>query len=341
MVPVQHNYNLKDAHTFHMDVHASLFFEVIGERSLDQLRSNKLLREKPWVILGGGSNVLFTENVTDPVVKISIPGISVRECGSNTIMVKVGAGVNWHELVLWSLDHGYSGLENLSLIPGQCGAAPMQNIGAYGVELVQVFESLDAFEISTGLMKTFYRDECAFGYRTSIFKTELKNKFIITSITLRLHRNRSDLNLDYGDIQNVLNDTGIRNPTPRDVSNAVIKIRQSKLPDPNQIGNAGSFFKNPEIDHHLFKELKRTFPEIPGYAVGTAKVKVPAGWLIDKLGLKGYRNGDAGVHDKQALVLVNHGSANGHQILAIAHHIQDRVQNTYGILLEPEVNIYP
>jgi UDP-N-acetylmuramate dehydrogenase len=322
-----------------MPVKAEVFCQVDSIQSLQELRLNSEIAGKPWLVLGGGSNVLFTQNVLQPIIKVSIPGISILKSDSDWATVRVGAGVNWHELVLWSLDEGMSGLENLSLIPGQCGAAPMQNIGAYGVELKQVFDCLEAIEIATGVVHTFHRNECNFDYRTSIFKTELKNKFIITSITLKLRRSGLNLNLDYGDIRSVLSQRGITKPTPRDVSNAVIYIRQSKLPDPDKIGNAGSFFKNPEIHMDEFSALKTRFPELPGYPVTNEKVKVPAGWLIDKLGLKGYRNGDAGVHDRQALVLVNHGLATGNEILSISRHIQDRVHATYNISLEPEVNI--
>lgn len=336
---IQRDIDLKSLHTFHMPVKARLLCEVNSVEDILSLREYEELGVASWLILGGGSNVLFTADVEQPVVKISIPGISILRRDDHSAVVKIGAGVLWHDLVVWSLRENLSGIENLSLIPGLCGAAPMQNIGAYGVELVQVFESLEAVELVTGHVHTFRRDECAFGYRSSIFKTELRNHFVITSITLRLQSGSPVLNLDYGDIRAVLSDSGISRPTPRDVSKAVIQIRQSKLPDPAVIGNAGSFFKNPEIDEHQFFELKSRFSDVPGYPATDNKVKVPAGWLIDRLGLKGYREGDAGVHDRQALVLVNHGNATGDQILSIAKHIQKSVHTTYGINLEPEVNI--
>lgn len=337
---IRQNQSLLNYNTFHIDAVASSFAEVTDYRDLIALRNSEPYDSYNWLVMGGGSNILFTQNPDIPVVKVAIPGISVATSPSNTdeIMVTVGAGVNWHDLVVWSLANGYFGLENLSLIPGLVGAAPMQNIGAYGIELTDVFDSLIAFDIASGELKTFSHDDCNFGYRSSVFKTELKGRYVIVSVTLRLST-KPNLKLEYGDIRNLLAEKSIGNPTPLDVSNIIVSIRQSKLPDPAEIGNAGSFFKNPEIGIDQFNELKSTYPTIPGYPTSLGMIKVPAGWLIDQLGWKGFRDGDAGVHAKQALVLVNHGTATGHQIYALAKKVQHQVHQTYQIMLEPEVNI--
>lgn len=335
---IQFNIPLKAYNTFHIEERARYFVEVRTMAQLESLRGHEIYSENKWFVLGGGSNILFTRPPENPVVKVSIPGVSVSPAPDNTVFVTVGGGVVWHDLVIWSLENGYFGLENLSLIPGQMGAAPIQNIGAYGVELTDVFDHLTAFEIETGICHTFTHSDCQFGYRNSVFKQELKGRFVIVSVTLRLHK-EPRLNLDYGDIRNVLSERGIQSPTPVDVSKAVISIRQSKLPDPDQLGNAGSFFKNPEIDPEYFQKLKTNFPELPGYPVFGDRVKVPAGWLIDRLGWKGRQNGQAAVHYRQALVLVNLGAAKGSEIRDLAMQVKASVFETYGIDLEPEVNI--
>lgn len=335
---IQANVSLKKRNSFQLNVKCSLFAEIRTQKALETIRTSPPFADKQWLVLGGGSNILFTQNPEYPVVKVSIPGIRVFPGTGNDVLVKVGAGVVWHDLVLWCLENNIYGLENLSLIPGQVGAAPIKNIGAYGVELKDIFETLDAFSISDGNIRTMDEFDCGFGYRSSIFKSSAKNRYIITSVTLRLSRVPS-LNLDYGDIQVMLASKGITKPTPSDVSKAVIAIRNSKLPDPQVIGNAGSFFKNPEIPVNQFDKLKIDDPEMPGYPVSKYKIKVPAGWLIDKLGWKGYRTGDAGVHDKQALVLVNYGNATGNEIVELSQNIQKSVKDAYNITLEPEVNI--
>ncbi|KPQ00644.1 MAG: UDP-N-acetylmuramate dehydrogenase MurB [Bacteroidetes bacterium HLUCCA01] len=340
MPEVQHQISLRSYHTFHTQVVAQTFCEVYTIQDILELADYPGYGGQPWHILGGGSNVLFTQNPPRPVVKVSLPGIQIVRRQGNISWVRAGAGVGWHELVAWSLENNLAGLENLSLIPGLCGAAPMQNIGAYGVELEQVFDELEAIELATGTIRIFRHDECDFGYRKSIFKNELRDRYLITSITLKLHDAASaPLNLGYGDIRTVLADRNIQTPTPRDVSEAVIFIRKSKLPDPALLGNAGSFFKNPEVPVPGFDKLKASYPAIPGYPLDNGMVKVPAGWLIDNLGLKGFRAGDAGIHDRQALVLVNYGSASGTDILDVARMVQRRVEQTYGIELEAEVNI--
>lgn len=332
------NQPLTGLNTFHINAISRCFVEI---RTVEKLRS---LRQLPdyadlnWFVLGGGSNILLTQDLHQPTLKVSIPGITVFPENTDDYLVKVGAGVVWNDLVLWSMEEQLYGLENLSLIPGQVGAAPIQNIGAYGVELTQVFHSLEAYSISDDKFITFNHSDCDFGYRSSVFKKELKSKYIITSVTLRLSKSPR-LMLDYGDIRAVLSEMNVEKVSPADVSRAVVSIRKSKLPDPEVIGNAGSFFKNPEISESKFNELKNRFALLPGYPMSDGRVKVPAGWLIDQLGWKGKRRGDAGVHERQALVLVNHGNASGAEILQLAEEIQASVKDAYGIHLEPEVNI--
>ncbi len=249
------------------------------------------------------------------------------------------AGENWHEFVLYCLKNDFGGLENLSLIPGNVGTAPIQNIGAYGVEIKDSFESCTAIDLQTLELKSFSREECRFEYRDSIFKNEAKGRYIITSVSFRLSKENHKLNTSYGSIDLYLEEKGVKNPTISDVSKAVIDIRQSKLPNPKELGNSGSFFKNPVVPKQKLEELKEQFPEIPFYVVDEKLVKVPAGWLIDRAGLKGYREGDAGVHTKQALVLVNYGDATGQEILALSRKIQNKIQDMFGIEIIPEVNV--
>jgi UDP-N-acetylmuramate dehydrogenase len=334
----QKNVSLKDRNTFKLNVKCDFFAEVRTQKALESLRHVSPYQNSEWFILGGGSNVLFTRNPEKPIVKISIPGVKVFPGPGNDVLVKAGAGVVWHDLVLWTLDNKIYGLENLSLIPGQVGAAPIQNIGAYGVELKDVFETLEVFNYVDGSTFTMDEFDCGFGYRTSVFKSGIKKPHIITSVTFRLSRTPK-LNLDYGDIRATLSAMSVTQPTPLDVSKAVISIRSSKLPNPAELGNAGSFFKNPEITQSHFEDLKKNLPDIPGFATSRNKVKVPAGWLIDRLGWKGYRSGDAGVHVNQALVLVNYGSADGNDIFMLADNIKKSVKEAYQIELETEVNI--
>jgi UDP-N-acetylmuramate dehydrogenase len=322
-----------------MNVSCPYFADIRKVSDLDQIKEYPAFADADWEILGGGSNILYTSDRLKPVVKISIPGVRVFSGPGSDVLVKVGAGVVWHDLVLWCLENKIYGLENLSLIPGQVGAAPIQNIGAYGVELKDSFETLEAYAITTGNKITMDAYDCSFGYRTSVFKSFEKGKYIITSLTLRLSRT-PQLQLDYGDIKTTLADMGIRNPSPMDVSNAVTLIRSRKLPDPTQLANAGSFFKNPEVSQSDYDKLKNEFIDIPGHPSSTkGKIKIPAGWMIDRLGWKGYRDNDAGVHDHQALVLVNYGTATGNEIVELSRRIQASVQDKFGIKLEPEVNI--
>ena len=282
---------------------------------------------------------VFTKDIDALVVHLKLKGISIVEENENFVEVKAMAGENWHELVMWSLDQGFGGLENLSLIPGNVGTAPIQNIGAYGVELKDVFVSCAAMDVKTGQLEGFDNEACEFGYRESIFKNRAKDKYIITSVVLKLTKKDHVLHTGYGSIENELKEKGIVHPTIRDISDAVIAIRRSKLPDPKEIGNCGSFFKNPVISQKAFDRFIKKYPNAPFYEMDDDKFKIPAGWLVEQCGFKGKRFGDAGVHEKQALVLVNHGSATGKEILDLSKKIQDEVQKTFKIKIQPEVNI--
>jgi len=329
-------FQLKKLNTFGIAAEAELFVAVC---SLEELREALGRNVSPVHILGGGSNVLLRGNLTGLVIKNEIGGIEVVEESPDSALVAVGGGVNWHELVCWAIGQNLGGIENLSLIPGCAGAAPIQNIGAYGVELKDVFHHLEAVGLTTGEVRIFDHEECRFGYRDSVFKNELKGKYCISKIFLRLSKIHQ-LNTSYGDIQRVLAERGIESPTIRDVGEAVTHIRQSKIPDPAEIGNAGSFFKNPEIGPAQFQQLKAAFPGMVHYGLPDGMVKIPAGWLIEQAGWKGKRFGDAGCHAKQALVLVNYGTASGAEILDLSKKIQASVEEKFGILLTPEVNIW-
>lgn len=328
--------NLKHLNTFGIDVTASSYNAI---QSIDQLLAlHHQFKNKEVLILGGGSNILFIDAPKVPVLHIQIPGIkSIKENKTN-VYIEAGAGVLWHNLVEFAIKKGYGGIENLSLIPGFCGAAPMQNIGAYGVELIQVFDHLRALNLKTGKIELFKSEDCEFDYRSSIFKTKLKNKYIIISIVLKLSK-QPQLNISYGSISAQLDDWGITKPGILDVSNAVIAIRRSKLPEPSKVGNAGSFFKNPIICKTAYKSIKEQYSDAPGYVISESEIKVPAGWLIERCGWKGKRNGSAGTWKDQALVLVNYGGATGKEILDTARLIRDDVFNTFNIKLEPEVNL--
>jgi len=295
--------------------------------------------KKNFFILSGGSNLLLTKDVDKLVIHLNTKGIEVVQENSNDILIKVQAGENWHEFVLWCIDHNYGGVENLSLIPGNIGTAPIQNIGAYGVELKDSMHNLEALEIDTLTTKTFTNKNCEFGYRNSVFKNELKGKYIITSVTFKLTKNTHKLNSSYGAIRSELDKGNIINPTIKDISKAIIAIRQSKLPDPKEIGNSGSFFKNPIISTTDFKNLQKTYPDAPHYVVSKNEIKVPAGWLVEQCGFKGKRFGDAGVHKKQALVLVNYNNATGKEIFELSKKIQKTVLEKFEIQLDAEVNI--
>lgn len=336
---IQKDISLKPYNTFGLDVKAKQFVSI---NNLDDLR--QVLRKQEFqrkFILSGGSNILLTDDIDGLVIHINIKGISVEKDFKETVHLRVGAGENWHELVLYCLERDFGGIENLSLIPGCVGTAPMQNIGAYGVEIKDVMVSCEAMHVQTQKMKTFLVQECEFGYRESIFKKAEKGNYIITSIVLSLTKSgHHNLNTEYGAIREELSKNGVTVPTIKKISEAVIAIRNSKLPNPKLIGNSGSFFKNPVISAGAFNSLRESFDDIPSYPISDNAVKVPAGWLIEKAGFKGKRFGDFGVHKHQALVLVNYGGADGAEILRLANLIQESVKMIFGINIEKEVNIY-
>ncbi len=333
---IKKNHNLKNLNTFGLSVTAKHFIEI---HSTDELSETLKTDLGQIHILGGGSNVLMTSDLEGLVLKNEIKGITVVEETPEHAIVAAGGGEEWHDLVLWSLENDLGGIENLSLIPGSVGAAPIQNIGAYGVELEDVFHHLEAVELASGKPRIFTKDDCRFGYRDSIFKNELKGKYFISKVFLKLAKQHK-INTSYRALKKFISENNILDPTIRDVSDAVISIRQSKLPDPKKIGNSGSFFKNPEIEMSHFQKLRAIFPEIVFYEMPNGKVKIPAGWLIEKAGWKGKRFGDAGCHDKQALVLVNHGNATGREIQDLAFRIQTSINEMFGIRLATEVNIW-
>lgn len=338
MNPFLKNYSLKDLNTMKIDVNARFYVEVKSVEQLCNLLKSDIA-EPPFYVLGGGSNVLFLRDFEGTILHINIKGKKVLKEDEDSVFIKVSAGENWHEFVLYALRNNYGGIENLSLIPGKVGASPMQNIGAYGVELKDVFESLEALEISSQKIKTFSRQECNFGYRDSVFKNVLKNKYIITSVTFRLSKRNHTLKTEYGAIRSRLDEMGITHPNIQQISQAVIDIRNSKLPNPAEIPNAGSFFKNPTISKDFFSVLKDKYPDIKGYPIEDGKIKVPAAWLIEKSGWKAYKNDSVGVHEKQALVLINHHEANGLDVYNLSQEILEDVHRKFGIQLEREVNI--
>jgi len=335
---IRENFSLKPYNTFGIDVKAKYFSNFQSVDDLEEVLNSPLTTHHSPLILGGGSNLLFTKNVDGIVLKNEIKGIEIIKQDDNFVYIKAGAGINWHEFVLYCLNNNYAGIENLSLIPGNVGATPMQNIGAYGVEIKDVFYELEAYHIKEKTLKTFSLNECEFGYRESVFKRTYKNKFVITSVSFRL-RKIPVFNTSYGAIQSELEKMGIKELSIQAISQAVINIRTSKLPDWKVLGNAGSFFKNPQVSEHEFHELRRKYPEIIGFSVGTKYIKLAAGWLIEQCEWKGYRKGDAGCYEKQALVLVNYGKATGKEIYDLSEAIIGSVKNKFGVPLQREVNI--
>ena len=319
-----------------MHVVAKEFASIKSKQDLAKILNTNL---SDLLVLGGGSNILLTKDVDALVLHINIKGIEVVSVYENNVRVRVAAGENWHEFVSWCLDKNYGGVENLSLIPGNVGTAPIQNIGAYGVELKDTFISCEAMNIQTQELRAFTKEECDFGYRNSIFKEELKGQYIITSVIFELSSHQHTVKTNYGAIESKLKNDGIENPTIQDISKAVISIRNSKLPNPKVLGNSGSFFKNPVISCSEFELLKIQFPKIPYYKVSETNVKIPAGWLIETAGFKGKTFGNYGVHNKQALVLVNYGNASGKDILELSEKIQEAILIVFDIVLESEVNI--
>ena len=334
---IENNFSLKKFNTFGIEAFAREFVVVENEQDLTQILA--LYKTKSLFILGGGSNLLLTSNIDSLVIHINLKGKKINKQNDDFVWVECAAGENWHEFVLWTIHHGFGGLENMSLIPGNVGTTPIQNIGAYGVEVKDTMVSCTAISIDNQEFKVFLNADCKFGYRESIFKNEVKNQFIITSVVFKLTKKNHKIRTSYGDILHELEVQKVDNPTLVDVSNAVIAIRKSKLPDPKQLGNSGSFFKNPILLKKDFEPIHKKFREMKYFDISETEVKVPAGWLIEQVGLKGKRFGDAGVHKNQALVLVNYGNATGSEILEVAKLVQKTVFDTFGIAIETEVNI--
>jgi len=337
MLQIQQNISLKNFNTFGIDVKAKYFVEISHADELAELFMDPQWLEMERLVLGGGSNMLFKKDFDGLVIRMNIRGIGHR-INHDEIFVEAGAGEVWNDLVNFCVDHGYAGMENLSLIPGSVGASPIQNIGAYGVELKDIFDTCDAFGIATRTIKTFTKQDCHFDYRDSIFKTELKGQYIITSVKFKLSL-IPDVKLHYGAINDELAKRHITLPSIKDVSQVVSHIRVSKLPDPSTIGNAGSFFKNPVISTGEFNMVHSNFPEIINYPAGDGFVKLAAGWLIEQCGWKGKVVGNTGTWKNQALVLVNHGGATGEEVYSLSSQIIDSVYTKFGVMLEREVNI--
>lgn len=334
---VYSNVSLKPYNTFGIDVLAK---KLVIIDSIDALKTAlDTYKDEPKLILGGGSNLLLTQNIEAVVLQINLKGISIIRETEEHVWVAAQAGENWHDFVLWCIENEYGGIENMSLIPGNVGTTPVQNIGAYGVEVQDVLESCTAISIDNQEFETFSNAACQFGYRESIFKNEAKNKYIITSVVFKLTKKNHTLHVAYGDIALELQKLAINTPTIKEVSQAIINIRKSKLPNPKDLGNSGSFFKNPIISKARFSQIQAKFPNIKYFDISATEVKVPAGWLIEQAGFKGKRIGDAGVHQNQALVLVNYGGASGKDILELSQKIQATILETFGIFIEAEVNI--
>ncbi len=341
---IEEGKSLKNYNTFGIEAFAKYFVEITSTEEFLQLQSEKIYAEHDKFILGGGSNVLLTKNINGLVIKNGIPGIEVGDYSSEHAVVKAGAGVVWHELVLWAIGRNLGGIENLSLIPGLVGAGPIQNIGAYGVEIKDSFEQLEAIHLQTGELIVFKAADCEFGYRDSVFKNKFKNNFLITAVSLRLLKTDAPgvhyrFKTEYGDIKAILAERNIFDLSVKAVSDAVIQIRSSKLPDPKVIGNAGSFFKNPIVNTEKFESLAAIYPDMPSYRQADGNFKIPAGWLIEQCGWKGKIVGNTGSHSKQALVLVNYGNATGKEIWELASQIQQSVREKFGIEILTEVNI--
>lgn len=339
MLTIQRDVSLQKLHTFHMEVYASYFSTLESLNDIAELLSHPLFHEVPHLFIGGGSNVLFCDNYPGWVIKIALKGIEVRSENDEHVCVQFQAGEIWHDIVLYCVDQNWGGIENLSLIPGCVGAAPMQNIGAYGVEIKDVLEEVHAIHIQTGELHILDNAACGFGYRESVFKHTYKNQYIITSVVLKLTKKNHTLHTSYGAIQDELQKCNKTPYTIRDVSDAVIRIRQSKLPNPDELGNAGSFFKNPEITKMAFELFHASNPTAPFYKINENVYKIPAGWLIEQCNWKGKRVGQCGSHKDQALVLVNYGGAQGNEVYDVAKAIQNDVKEKFNIEIQPEVNI--
>lgn len=335
---IKQNFSLLPFNTFGIDVKAAFFVAIKSTEDLLETLSREDLQSLPMLVLGGGSNVLFIKDFPGLVIRMETKGVEVLKQTPDKVYVKAMAGEDWEEFVEYCVARNWGGLENLTLIPGNVGTSPMQNIGAYGVEIKDVFHELQALEIATGKIVTFNREDCRFGYRNSFFKNEGKGKYIILSVVFCLTPDKHTLLLDYGTVKDELHERGITAPRIQDVRDVIRHIRQSKLPDPKELGNAGSFFKNPVLEAGQFAELQRQHPDIPSFSDASGKVKTAAAWLIDRAGWKGYREGNVGVHERQALVLVNYGGATGKQVLSLAEKIRESVKEKFGVALEMEVN---
>jgi UDP-N-acetylmuramate dehydrogenase len=335
---ILNDHSLQDLNTFKINVKAKYFAEIVSIQELLELLADNNFRNEKKFVLGGGSNILFTKNFNGLVIKNSIPGVKVIEENNDSVLIQAGAGVNWDDLVQFCVDKNYGGIENLSFIPGRVGAAPIQNIGAYGQELSDTFQLLEAVSINSRELKNFDKDDCRFAYRTSIFKEELKNEFILTSVKLKLHKNPA-VKTDYGEIRQYLEKEKISSPTINDIRKIIILIRKSKLPDPIVIGNAGSFFKNPVVDKKRFEIIKAEHNDVAAFKVDENSVKIAAGWLIEKCGWKGKRVGTVGTYPKHSLIIVNHDDATGAEVFEFAMRIKEEVESKFGIILEEEVNI--
>lgn len=333
---IQEHFSLKNYNSFGINVYAKQFIAVQSVAELSDVLIK--FKDVKKFILGGGSNMLLTQNIDALVILIDIKGKTINKQNDNYVWITCNAGENWHEFVLWTIHQNFGGLENLSLIPGNVGATPIQNIGAYGTEIKDTLTSCEAINIENQKIQTFLNYDCKFGYRESIFKNEQKNKYIITSVTFKLTKKNHNINTSYGDILNEI-PSSIADPNLIDISNAVIAIRKSKLPDPKELGNSGSFFKNPILLKSDFAPILKKFPEMRFFEVSDTEVKIPAGWLIENAGLKGKRFGNAGIHERQALVLVNYGGASGQEILEVSKIVQQTVFKKFGVAIETEVNI--
>ena len=338
MTSIQENISLRPYNTFGIDAQTKYFASFRSTEELAELLNYKPETSNSKLILGGGSNVLFTKNFDGIVLKNEIKGIEIIKEDEHYVYVKTGAGENWHQFVLFCLQHNLGGVENLSLIPGNVGASPMQNIGAYGVEIKDVFYDLEAVDIAGKRVHTFSLNDCEFGYRESVFKKKLKDQFVITSVCYRLHK-QPVYNTSYGAVNRELENMGVKELSIQAISQAVINIRSSKLPDWKLVGNAGSFFKNPIVTETEFQILKKAFPGVVAFPSGEGLTKLAAGWLIEQCGWKGYREGDVGCYDKQALVLVNYGNARGEEVYRLSEKIIPSVKEKLDVALEREVNV--
>jgi UDP-N-acetylmuramate dehydrogenase len=339
MITIQENISLLPYNTFRIQTTARYFTRLSSVADALELFAAPIFQNQKHLFIGGGSNILLTHDFEGLVIRNEIKGIDVIAQNDDEITLKVGAGENWHDFVMYCVDKNYGGVENLSLIPGTMGAAPMQNIGAYGVEVKDTIVEVEAIHVKDRKTVRFSKEDCAFGYRESIFKQKMKDQYFISSVTLKLTRRNHHYHVSYGAIQDTLRQMGQETLSIKAVSDAVISIRRSKLPDPQVIGNAGSFFKNPSVAENIFNEIKKSYPTVPSFPGENGLTKIPAGWLIEQTGWKGKREGDIGVHQHQALVLVNYANGEGEKIWNLAMRIQSSVKEKFNIHLHPEVNV--